>query len=119
VRLVADECCDALLVADLRTDGHDVVYIKEIAAGADDHTVLQLAAAQQRLLLTEDKDFGELVVRLGLPAYGIILLRMDPSDSAAKLARLREVVQTDSHRLAGFFVVVDEGKARFRPLRSP
>ena len=66
MKLVADECCDELLVKGLRADGHDVVYVREVAAGSDDRTVLQLAAGEERVLLTEDKDFGELVVRLGL-----------------------------------------------------
>jgi predicted nuclease of predicted toxin-antitoxin system len=68
VNFLADECCDAFLVTGLRSDGHDVLYIKEIAPGSDDNVVLQMAAKQQRILLTEDKDFGELVVRLRLPA---------------------------------------------------
>jgi predicted nuclease of predicted toxin-antitoxin system len=116
VNFLADECCDALLVAGLQSDGHDVRYVKEIAPGSDDEIVLQMAASQQRILLTEDKDFGELVVRLKLPAYGIVLLRMNPVDSAGKLARLREVLAKDASRLAGTFVVVDEGKTRFRAL---
>ena len=53
-----------LVVDGLRGDGHDVRYVKEIAAGTDDETVLQMATEQQRILLTEDKDFGVLVVRL-------------------------------------------------------
>jgi predicted nuclease of predicted toxin-antitoxin system len=119
VNFLADECCDAPVVAGLRQDGHDVLFVMETARGADDQTVLQLAAGEDRILLTEDKDFGDLVVRLGLPAYGIVLLRMNPADSDAKLARLREVLHQDASRLPHSFVVVDEGKARFRPLRSP
>jgi predicted nuclease of predicted toxin-antitoxin system len=119
MNFVADECCDALLVDGLRADGHDVLFIAEVSPGSDDAVVLQMAAGQQRILLTEDKDFGELVVRLLLPAYGIILLRMNPADSNAKLTRLREVMQQDSQRLPGYFVVVDETKARFRPLAIP
>jgi predicted nuclease of predicted toxin-antitoxin system len=84
VNFLADECCDAFLVDGLRGDGHDVLYVKESAPGTDDHTVLQMAADQERVLLTEDKDFGELVVRLKLPAYGIVFLRMNPADSAAQ-----------------------------------
>jgi hypothetical protein len=53
---------------------------------------------------------------LGLPAYGIVLLRLNPADSGAKLARLREVLLRDASRLPRAFVVVDENKARFRPL---
>jgi predicted nuclease of predicted toxin-antitoxin system len=119
MRLLADECCDAVVVAGLRADGHDVFYVMETARGADDRVVLQTAADQQRLLLTEDKDFGELVVRLALPAYGLVLLRMNPADSAGKLARLREVLLHEGHRLASSFVVVDQNKVRFRPLHPP
>jgi predicted nuclease of predicted toxin-antitoxin system len=116
VNFLADECCDALVVDGLRRDGFDVLYVKEIAPGSDDDTILQMALGQQRVLLTEDKDFGELVVRLKLPVYGIVLLRMNPADSGAKLARLRHLFRQDSDRLPGSFVVVDEKKARFRSL---
>ncbi len=75
-----------------------------------------MAAGQQRVLLTEDKDFGELVVRLKLPAYGIVLLRMNPADSAGKLSRLRQLLQHHAQRLPGSFVVLCEKKARFRSL---
>jgi predicted nuclease of predicted toxin-antitoxin system len=100
----------------LRGDGHDVLYVKEIAPGVDDDSVLRMAAGQQRILLPEDKDFGELVVRLKLPAHGIVLLRLNPADSDAKLARMRDLVMHHSHRLAGSFVVLSEKKARFRLL---
>lgn len=118
MKFVADECCDEPIVEGLRSDGHDVTYIREIAQGSDDETVLALAAGQERILLTEDKDFGELVVRLGLPAYGILLLRLSPVDSTAKLERIRNVLEAHGDRLAGSFVVVDEAKARFRPLKT-
>ena len=117
MKLAADECCDAVLVAGLRADGHDVWYVMESARGADDRAILDQANTEQRVLLTEDKDFGELVVRLGLPAYGIVLLRIDPADSKTKLLRMRELLQKDAARLAGSFVVVDESKTRFRPLQ--
>jgi predicted nuclease of predicted toxin-antitoxin system len=68
VKCLADECCDALVVAGLRQYGHDVLFVPEVARGAHDETVLSRAAADARIVLTEDKDFGELVVRLGLPA---------------------------------------------------
>lgn len=118
MKIAADECCDALLVAGLRQDGHDVWYAKESAAGQDDATILKLASQSERILLTEDKDFGELVVRLGLPAYGIVLLRLNPADSPAKLLRLRAVITSHVSRLEGSFVVVDTAQTRFRPLRS-
>ena len=53
------------------------------------------------------------------PAYGIVLLRIDPADTDAKLLRLREVLDKYGARLAGSFTVVDRWKTRFRPLRAP
>jgi predicted nuclease of predicted toxin-antitoxin system len=119
MNLVADECCDAVLVAGLRSDGHDVLYIKETLRGAADDAVLQLAFDQQRILLTEDKDFGDLVMRLRLPSVGVVLVRMDPADTPAKLLRLRALLHDHGDRLTNAFVVVDETKFRIRPLGSP
>jgi predicted nuclease of predicted toxin-antitoxin system len=118
MKFVADECCDDPLVTGLRSDGHDVVYIREVAAGSDDKIVLQISADQERILLTEDKDFGELVVRLNLPTHGIVLLRMNPAESAAKLARLRFLLEAHGDQLANSFTVLDEVKVRFRRLRG-
>jgi predicted nuclease of predicted toxin-antitoxin system len=118
VKFLADECCDAIVVAGLRKDGHDVLFVSESARGVDDETVLRQAAAESRVLLTEDKDFGKLVVRLGLPAHGIVLLRMNPANDVVKLARLKELLRDES-RLPQHFVVLDERKARFRPLPPP
>jgi predicted nuclease of predicted toxin-antitoxin system len=116
VKLLADECCDALLVDALRSTGHDVLYVKDALVGAEDVVVLQLSVAEQRVLLTEDKDFGELVVRLRLPAHGIILLRLPGHESNVKTVRLLEVLNNYEHRLPGAFTVVDAVKIRFRPL---
>ena len=61
MRWFADECVDAALVHRLRGAGHDVIYAAEIAAGTTDIQLLRRANDEHRLLLTEDKDFGELV----------------------------------------------------------
>ena len=61
MRLVADENCDFSLVIDLRSAGYDVVSVSEHMTGADDETVIDFARSERRLLITEDKDFGQLV----------------------------------------------------------
>ena len=61
MRLVADENCDLSIVLELRAAGYDVVSIAEQMAGADDQAVIDFARSERRLLLTEDKDFGQLV----------------------------------------------------------
>jgi predicted nuclease of predicted toxin-antitoxin system len=71
VRWLADECVDAGLVSRLRGAGHDVAYIAEIASGAPDAEVLRRAFDDGRLLLTEDKDFGDLVFRSKMRVPGL------------------------------------------------
>jgi predicted nuclease of predicted toxin-antitoxin system len=116
VNFLADECCDAGLVTDLRSDGHDVAYVLEGQTGISDDEVLQNAFVAGRILLTEDKDFGELVYRLKKPACGIILIRIDVEKRNEKLSRLEALIAKHGDRLPGHFVVVELNKYRFRPL---
>lgn len=118
MKFLADECCDAGLVRAIRDDGHEVLYALESLRGASDDELLRRAVAEERLLLTEDKDFGELVYRLRRPAHGIILLRFDVVDRASKITRLRELVTQKADRLVGSFIVLEVDKIRLRPLRK-
>jgi predicted nuclease of predicted toxin-antitoxin system len=116
MRFLADECCDAGLVEALRADDHDVLYAQESLRGGVDDDILAMAYSQDRILLTEDKDFGELVYRLGQPTRGIILLRFAISERHLKLPRLRDLIAERSWQLPGAFVVVEPDKFRVRPL---
>ena len=116
MKFLADECCDTGLVASLRNDGHDVLYVLEKKPGIPDDEVLLDAYNEGRILLTEDKDFGELVYRLKKPSNGIILIRIDVRERQIKWARLKKLIEDYQDRLAGHFVVIDSHKFRFRPL---
>ena len=116
MRLLADECCDAPLVDALRAGDHDVLYAVETLRGLSDNEILDRAFSEQRLLVTEDKDFGELVYRLGLPTEGVVLLRFDVADRAFKAERLLELLERQAHRLRGSFVVLEVDKVRIRSL---
>ena len=74
MRYLADECLDGRLIAVLRADGHDVAAVRDRCAGARDADVLALARAERRILLTEDKDFGELALHAADPP-GTVLVR--------------------------------------------
>jgi predicted nuclease of predicted toxin-antitoxin system len=69
----------------LRADGHDVVHIAETARGAKDTTILALAHSESRLVLTEDKDFGDLAVSRAIQVPGIVLLRVQPDILSLKM----------------------------------
>ncbi|MCP4105042.1 MAG: hypothetical protein GY749_05835 [Desulfobacteraceae bacterium] len=116
LKFLADECCDAGLVLSLRAEGYDVSYVLEEKAGVMDETVLQKAYLENRILLTEDKDFGELVYRLRKPARGIVLIRIPIEKRRLKWARLKKLINEKSEWLMGNFVVLDTEKFRFRPL---
>lgn len=114
MKWVADENIDRQIVATLRAQGHDVVYIAEIDPAAGDPEVLRLATATSALLLTADKDFGDIVYRLKQATDGVVLLRlhgMDPDDKADILSR---VVEEHGDELRGAFTVVTEDKVRIR-----
>jgi predicted nuclease of predicted toxin-antitoxin system len=116
LRFLADECCDAALVDALRKDGHDVLYAVDSLRGATDDDILARAFSERRILLTEDKDFGELVYRFRRPARGVVLLRFDVADRALKVPRLRYLLDQEAERLLGAFVVLEVDKVRVRPL---
>ena len=112
MRFVADEGCDFAVTRALRAAGHDVVAIAEISPRIGDHEVLERAIDERRVLLTEDKDFGELVYARARMNNGVILLRF-PADARAAMAdavvdavgRLGDGLQTS-------FVVIQPGRVR-------
>ena len=119
MRWLVDECVDASLVSLLERDGHDVVDIAAVAASMVDRMLIERAFREDRLLLTEDKDFGDLAFRLALPVPGLLLLRIDPTLRAIKADRLRAAVSVFGEALFGRHTVVEPTRFRFRPLRRP
>ncbi len=63
MKFLADEGVDGQIVARLRLEGYDVAYIAELNVGAVDPAILKLANEDDRILITRDKDFGELAYR--------------------------------------------------------
>ncbi|MEZ4712074.1 MAG: DUF5615 family PIN-like protein [Caldilineaceae bacterium] len=118
MRFLADECVDTQLVKFLRTQGHDVLYVMEAMRGETDDTILAKAYAEERIILTEDKDFGELVFRLRKPAVCIILLRFNPGEEILKIQRFIQLFSEPFEVFTGTFIVVDANKTRIRPLQS-
>jgi predicted nuclease of predicted toxin-antitoxin system len=119
VRWLVDECVDAALAADLRSDGHDATYMSDVAPRASDVEVMDRAHREGGLLLTEDKDFGDLVFRQARPVPGIVLLRIDPARLSIKTVRLRAAIERFGDALFGRYTVIDESRFRSRPLRKP
>ena len=118
MRFLADESCDFAVVKALRANGHDVSAIAEVAPGAEDGVVLARARSESRVVLTEDKDFGNLACVSGQDAAGVILIRY-PANARSALARAAvDLVAELADRLIGSFVVLEPGRARLSRLPS-
>ena len=118
MRFLADENLHADLVRWLRSQGHDVSYAAETAAGEPDESVLRRARAEDRVLVTDDKDFGELVVRKGIANAGVLLLRQRNPSVPDRIARLAAIWESVAQKMSRSFVVVSDRRVRVRPLAS-
>jgi len=93
MKLLADENIDKPIVARLRVDGHIVFYVAEIGPGLPDNKVIELSNKEEALLLTADKDFGELVFRQSLIMQGVILIRLAGLPSGYKAELVSKVIK--------------------------
>lgn len=112
MEFLADESCDFAAVRALRADGYDVVAVAEVASGAPDEVVLELARTSGRILLTEDKDFGQLVYADRQATGGVILIRFPARARGSLAITVVNAVRSLGPRLLGQFVVIQPGRAR-------
>jgi predicted nuclease of predicted toxin-antitoxin system len=116
MKILADESVDREIVMRLRADGFDVASIAELAPSVSDDSVLDQANADSALLLTADKDFGELVYRLGQIHTGIVLSRLRGISAERKAEIVSEAFRNHSAEFAGAFSVISPGSIRIRRL---
>ena len=117
MRWLVDECVDAALVEHLRRAGHDVVYVSDIIPRASDADVMRHAEREDRLLLTEDKDFGDLVFRQFGSVPGLVLLRIGAAQRRHKPQRLMAAIDRFGDTLFGRYTVIESARFRSRPMR--
>ena len=116
MRILADENFPGDAVLALRERGHDVVWIRSDAPGSSDVQVIARAQFEDRVLITFDKDFGELTFRSELPASsGVVLFRITVS-SPAYIARIAVAALESRSDWAGHFAVVEDDRIRMTPL---
>jgi len=112
MRFLADECCDFAAVRALRAHGHDVLAVSEFQHRSVDKEVLDLALAEDRILLTEDKDFGWHVFAGRMDSPGVILIRFPASARRLPAGAILKLVNEHALQLAGAFVVLRPGEVR-------
>jgi predicted nuclease of predicted toxin-antitoxin system len=114
MNLLADESVDQPIVTRLRQEGHSVVYVAEVSPSISDDAVLQQANSQGALLLTADKDFGELVFRHNRVHAGVVLIRLFGMLAEIKAEIVAETLRDRAADLPGAFTVVSPGMVRIR-----
>lgn len=101
----------------LRSAGYDVVYGSEDACGAEDCVVLQRAVGEERIILTFDRDYGELIYRLRMPVpKGVIYFRYIPTTPEEPAQDVLHLLSFEGLVLEGYFTVFERTHLRQRPL---
>ncbi len=107
--ILLDEGANRRLVPWLRAAGWDVSVVSfDYPAGIDDREILEIARREDRIVITNDADFGELIVRHGMPHAGVILLRLRSVSFGLLQARLAFVLTTFADRLDCFLTVTED-----------
>jgi predicted nuclease of predicted toxin-antitoxin system len=114
VNFLADESIDRQIVDRLREDGHLVRYVAEMEPGISDDEVLDLANLEGCLLVTADKDFGELVFRQRRLTSGIVLVRLAGLSPASKAKTVASAINKHVAALPRAFAVITPGAMRIR-----
>ncbi|MFZ1694033.1 MAG: DUF5615 family PIN-like protein [Flavobacteriales bacterium] len=110
--IVADEDVDAGIVRALREDGFEVRYIAEASPSMKDPSVLATAIELNALLITQDKGFGRLVRRYGMPSGGVVLVRLIGWSSKSKAESVRAFFKDYGHTMQGTYAVLEPGRTR-------
>jgi predicted nuclease of predicted toxin-antitoxin system len=113
MRFLVDESTGPLVAEWLRKNGHDVFSVFNESRGMQDADIIQKAFIDKRILVTNDKDFGEKVFRERQPHRGVILLRLEDERSIVKIEIIRRLLANYANNLSGNFVVVTENSVRF------
>lgn len=113
-RFIVDECTGPVVASWLKTKGFDVYSVAENSPGITDDEVLKKAVIEKRILITNDKDFGEMIFKNNLPHEGVIFMRLTDERSLNKIAVLEKLLEEQPLLLTGntFFMVVTEKNIR-------
>ena len=113
MRFLVDECTGTLVAEWLRAQQHVVFSVYDQARGMEDEDILRKAFAENWILITNDKDFGEKIFREKRTHHGTILLRLDNERARSKIAVIEKLLRLHANQLTGRFVVVTETRVRF------
>jgi predicted nuclease of predicted toxin-antitoxin system len=116
MNFVSDENVDRRILERIRQDGHEVVSISDTSPRAIDAIVLDFAHRQGAVLVTEDKDFGDLVMWQRQLTSGVVLVRLSGLSPEAKAETVSVAIREHESEIPGSFTVISPGNVRIRRL---
>lgn len=115
LKFLVDECTGVKVSEALSDDGYPADYVGEFMKGAKDKRILQKALEENRILITNDKDFGEIIYREGKPHAGVLLLRLEKDFPTNRISTIKNIIEEfDEETLKGNFIVASEKGVRIR-----
>ena len=117
MRFLIDESVDRQIVERLRRDGHLVLSVAELQPRLPDDRVVDLANQESTVLVTADKDFGELVFRQGRVTAGVVLIRLAGLSPDRKADIVSVEIRAHSGEIERAFTVITPGTVRVRRQR--
>jgi predicted nuclease of predicted toxin-antitoxin system len=118
MKFLADAHIGRAMTAYLLALGHDVLHAATLPLKLSDSAILRRAADDVRIVLTADKDFGELCFLRLIPCSGVVLLRLSASSEVERLDIFRRLWPAIEQNVVGHFVVVTDKSVRRSPLPS-
>ena len=114
--IIIDENVDQSIIDRLGEKEYEVFSIRQHKAGISDREVIEIAASKKGILITEDKDFGELVFSHNLKNCSVILLRYDKTDVEMVIRSIVKILERQLHDPGHYFYTISKGKVRSRKM---
>jgi len=112
LKFLVDECVGMIVSRWLKEKYSDVVSILDGMSGMKDFLILKKALEENRIVITSDKDFGDLVFQRKMPHVGIVLLRLQNNSPKNRIAALERVFNEHFNELQDAFIVVSDAGTR-------
>ena len=118
MKFLIDENVGFTLVKYLRDQGFDVKSVSELFPSRDDVSIIKIAVKEERIIVTNDKDFGYLTFKAIFPPPSLVLLRFKEEIPTEKIKAIKAILNLPEEKIMNHFIVASENKIRIRPLEK-
>lgn len=112
LKFLADVNVEKSIIEEIKALGYNITSVAEIDAKMPDSKIFELANAENKILITNDKDFGEIVFRQKLISSGIILIRLEKQDINVKIKLIKKLLIFYKEKIQYHFIVINQNKFR-------